>query len=256
MDYNTITLEKTEGYAVVGLNRPNEMNAISAEMTRELEDCFYSLENDDTIKSILLTGGERVFSAGMDIKEMAELTEEQLENYFQAVSRYLIGIYTCQKPVVAAVGGIALGGGFNLITVCDIIVASETAIFGHPELQFGFNPLFSPLMNLVGILKAKEITMLGQPIGALEALRIGLVNKVVPPENLISESLSMVKDLAALSPRAIAAVKRMSNIAPKLDKRAAIEMEIGVSALLFFSAENRNNLREFLLNKSYKREKS
>ncbi|MCF8054501.1 MAG: enoyl-CoA hydratase/isomerase family protein [Deltaproteobacteria bacterium] len=242
----TISVEEFDGYAVVTLNRPREMNSISLAMTGELEDCFLGLEKNDSINAIMLTGGELVFSAGMDIKEMNELSDEQIEEYFQAVSRYLIKIYSCKKPLVAAVGGIALGGGFNLVTVCDIIVASESAIFGHPEIKFGLNPLFYPLMNIVGMSKAKEVIMLGEPLGAHEALRIGLVNRVVSPENLMTESLKIVKELAGHSPKALSAVKRISEIAPKLDKAAAIEMEIGTSALLFLSAELRSDLRNTL----------
>lgn len=179
MDYKTIRITREDGYAVVVLNRPHEMNALSREMKTELVDCFSVLETDDAVRAVILTGGDYFFSAGMDLKEMAALGDEEIDDYFGLIASYLQKIFAFRKPVIAAVGGIALGG-FNLATVCDLIVASESAIFGHPELKFGLNPLFNPINRLVGTAKAKEITMLGEPIGAMEALRIGLVNKVAP----------------------------------------------------------------------------
>ncbi|MDD5712428.1 MAG: enoyl-CoA hydratase/isomerase family protein, partial [Smithellaceae bacterium] len=149
--YKTIVLERKKGYAVVTMNRPHEMNALSREMRIEIEECFERLEQDDSVNAIVLTGGDYVFSAGMDIKEMAALPDGEIDDYFRSVTRYLKRIYLIKKPVIAAVGGIALGGGFNLATVCDLIVASESAIFGHPELKFGLNPLFNPLRLIVGV---------------------------------------------------------------------------------------------------------
>jgi len=142
MNYQTLMVEKRGGYAVVKLNRPHEMNAISKEMRYELYEAFAELEISPEVRSIILTGGEYVFSAGMDIKEMSVLTDEEGNEFLKSMMKYLKKIYACKKPVIAAVGGIALGGGFNLVTVCDLVVASETAIFCHPELKFGFNPFF------------------------------------------------------------------------------------------------------------------
>jgi enoyl-CoA hydratase/carnithine racemase len=246
MDYKTIRITKEDGYAVVMLNRPHEMNALSREMKRELVDCFSALETDDSVRAVILTGGDYVFSAGMDLKEMTALTDDEVDDYFNLVATYLQKIFAFRKPVIAAVGGIALGGGFNLATVCDLIVASESAIFGHPELKFGLNPLFNPVNRLVGTAKAKEITMLGEPIGAREALRIGLVNKVAPPDRYMDEAKAMAKELAGRPPKAIEAVKRISEVAPYLDKCSALEYEFEISALLFSRAERKEYMRQFL----------
>jgi enoyl-CoA hydratase/carnithine racemase len=246
MDYKTIRITREDGYAVVILNRPHEMNALSREMKRELVDCFSTLEMDDSVRAVILTGGDYVFSAGMDLKEMAALTDDEVDDYFNLIASYLQKIFAFRKPVIAAVGGIALGGGFNLATVCDLIVASESAIFGHPELKFGLNPLFNPVSRLVGTAKAKEITMLGEPIGAREALRIGLVNKVAPPERYMEEARAMAKELASRPPKAIEAVKRISEVAPYLDKCSALEYEFEISALLFSRAERKEYMRQFL----------
>jgi enoyl-CoA hydratase/carnithine racemase len=246
MEYNTIRITKEDGYAVVMLNRPHEMNALSREMKRELVDCFSALERDESVRAVILTGGDYVFSAGMDLKEMAALTDDEVDDYFNLIASYLQKIFAFRKPVIAAVGGIALGGGFNLATVCDLIIASESAIFGHPELKFGLNPLFNPITRLVGTAKAKEITMLGEPIGAMEALRIGLVNKVVPPDRYMDEAKAVAKELAGRPPRAIEAVKRISEVAPYLDKCSALEYEFEISALLFSRAERKVYMQQFL----------
>ncbi len=245
MKYESIAVTEEEGYAVVLLNQPDKMNAISREMRRDLEACFVTLEGDDSIRAVILTGGDYVFSAGMDIKEMAGLAEGEVDDYIESLISYLQKIYTFKKPVIAAVGGIALGGGFNLAAVCDIIVASESAIFGHPELKFGLNPLFDPLRRIVGMARAKEIAMLGEPIGAKEALRIGLVNKLAPPEEFMNEARVIAEKLSRRLPRAIEAVKKMSDVVPRLDKNSALERELEISALLFLRTDTKEYMQKF-----------
>ena len=134
MDYKTIIVQQRQGYTIITMNRPREMNALSREMRREIQGCFASLASDSEISAVILTGGDYIFSAGMDIKEMMLLTSDVVDDYFRSLSEFFKQIYNFNKPVIAAVGGIALGGGFNMATVCDIIIASESAIFSHPEL--------------------------------------------------------------------------------------------------------------------------
>lgn len=246
MKYDSILVTVEENVATVTLNRPEDMNALSEKMRSELAGCFENLERNDTVRAVVLTGGDQVFSAGVDLKELAGLGEGEVGDYIGSVTRYLNKIYTFKKPVVAAVGGIALGGGFNLATVCDIIIASETAIFGHPELKFGLNPLIDPLRRIVGLARAKEIAMLGEPLGAREALRIGLVNRVAPPERFMEEAHAIARELSRRSPKALEAVKRIADIVPRLDRSSAIEHEFEISALLFSRSESREHMEKFL----------
>jgi enoyl-CoA hydratase/carnithine racemase len=246
MTYRTLLVEKKDGYAIVTMHRPGEMNALSYEMRCDLEDCFTCLEDDKDVRAIILTGGDYVFCAGLDLKEMSTLPDEEIHHFFHAVTRYMKRIYSCKKPVIGAVGGIALGSGFNLAIFCDLIIASESAIFGHPESKFGLNPLFNPLQYVVGMAKAKEITMLGQPIGAREALRIGLVNKVTPPEKMMIEAEAMAQELAKRPPEAIEAIKRISDIAHRMDKCSALDLEMDIETLLFSSAERKERMNEFM----------
>jgi enoyl-CoA hydratase/carnithine racemase len=246
MSYQTLIVEKKKGYAVVKFNRPHEMNAISKEMREELHDVFVNLEIDPKVRAIVITGGEYVFSAGMDIKEMNSLPDDESDAFLKSMMKYLKKIYSCKKPVIAAVGGIALGGGFNLVTICDLVVASESAIFCHPELKFGFNPFFYPLSQIVGITKAKEIVMLGEPIGANEALKIGLVNKVEPPEKFMEIAENMAETLAQRSPRAFEELKNLCSIVPRMDKIAAMDIESSICALLFARDERKEKMKEVL----------
>lgn len=246
MEYNNILLEIRKGYAIVTLNRPQEMNALNWEMRKELDHVFDHLVGIKEVKSVIITGGDYVFSAGMDLKEMSTLPDEDIPAFFTSIVRYLDKIYNYPKPVIAAVGGIALGGGFNIATVCDFIVASESAIFGHPELKLGLNPLFSPLRNRVGLTKAKELIMLGEPIGAMEALRIGLVNKVAPPERFMQEAVNMAEQLAQYPPSVIETIKKVANVTSYMDDRKALELEFDIMVHLYSSTERKILMSEFM----------
>jgi enoyl-CoA hydratase/carnithine racemase len=255
MTYKNIIVDKKKGYAVIRFNRAHEMNALSKEMRLEFNDALQDVENDPQIKALVITGGEYVFSAGMDIKEMSLLSNVEIDDYFESMKRYLKKIYTFPKPVIAAVGGIALGGGFNIVTVCDLIIASESAIFCHPELKFGFSPLFYPLSQIVGANKAKEIAMLGEPIGAREAERIGLVNKVEPPEKFMQEAEKIAQTLSMRSAKAIEELKNICAVVPRMDKIAALDMELSIGGMLFARDERKIHMNEELFLKKLRKKK-
>jgi enoyl-CoA hydratase/carnithine racemase len=253
MSYQTLIVEKKNGYAVVKFNRPHEMNAISKDMRQDLYNVFVELEIDPEVKAIVITGGEYVFSAGMDIKEMSAMPDDESDEFLKSMMKYLKKIYSCKKPVIAAVGGIALGGGFNLVTICDLVVASESAIFCHPELKFGFNPFFYPLSQIVGVAKAKEIVMLGEPIGAKEALKIGLINKVEPPEKFMEVAEQLAQKLSSYSAKAFEELKNLCSIVPRMDKMAALDIESSICALLFARDERKIQMNKMLTEKSHKK---
>lgn len=242
----SILMEKKEGYAVITMNRPREMNALTREMLGELYEAMESLEDDARIRSVIITGGDQVFCAGMDIKEISALPDDEIAPFFELLKKCFKRVYTCKKPTIAAVGGIALGGGFNLATLCDLIVASESAIFGHPELRFGLNPLFHMLRDLVGMAKAKELTMIGEPIGAREAYRIGLVARLSLPEDFMADAVHLAQRLAEKSEAAVQAVKKLSQLTPHLDKGQALDLEFDVTRQLFSSVERKILMSEFM----------
>lgn len=219
-----------KGVATIILDRAETMNALNMELRDEIEQCFESLEADEQVGAVVLTGGTDAFCPGFDI---VEVVEKGMAAFTHRVLEYHHRIYGFPKPVVAAVSGFALAGGFDLALCGDIIVASETAIFGHPEIRFGVNPLLTPLWRKVGPAKAVEIAITGETINATEAQRIGLAIKVVPPEKLLDEAFEIARKLAKIDSCALAAVKRASMVVPRLDARAGMEYEFGLTSEIF-----------------------
>jgi len=254
-EYKDIIYEYTDGVGIVTLNRKQEMNALSKNMCQELSHIMEVLEKDDSVRTLLITGGSDIFSAGIDIDELVKLASNEYQDHFEPIIDYYLDLYEFPKPMVAAVVGIAMGGGFNLALSCDFIVASETSIFAHPEVKFGLNPIFDPLWRRVGIARAKEITMTGEPIGAHEAERMGLVNKVLPSGEVMESAMELAKNLANKSPKVLSMIKRVSDLVPRLDRRSAIEHEVELSALLLSYDETRQNLNKVLTNLKTKKKK-
>jgi enoyl-CoA hydratase/carnithine racemase len=246
MNYTDILYTFDDGVGIITLNRPREMNALSRNLCEELSTIMAELKDDPKVNVIVITGGAEIFSAGIDIAELIGLSPVEYRTYFEPIIDYYLSLYDFPKPMVAAVMGIALGGGFNLALACDFIVASETAIFAHPEVKFGLTPIFDPLWRRVGIAKAKQIAMTGEPVGAVEAERIGLVNKVLPPERVMDEAYDLARKLAHKSPKVLSMIKRISDLVPRLDRHSAVEYEVELSALLLSYEETRHNLSEAL----------
>jgi enoyl-CoA hydratase/carnithine racemase len=229
------------------------MNALSRNLCGELSDLMGELKDDPKVNVVIITGGPEIFSAGIDLAELTKLSSTEYKTYFEPIIDYYLSLYDFPKPMVAAVMGIALGGGFNLALACDFIIASETAIFAHPEVKFGLNPIFDPLWRRVGIAKAKQLAMTGEPIGAVEAERIGLVTQVLPPEKVMDAANDLAGKLAQRSPKVLSMIKRISDLVPRLDRHSAVEHEVELSALLLSYDETRQKLSEIL--KSLKEKK-
>jgi enoyl-CoA hydratase len=208
MDYECITVTREEAIAIVTMNRPQQLNALSFALVRDLATALEELDRDPDIRAIVLTGGEKVFAAGADIKEMVEAGpfEERLRGRLHYRDR----INRITKPLIAAVSGFALGGGCELAMSCDIIVASETARFGQPEVNLGIIPGSGGTQRLtraMGKYRAMELVLTGESLSAAQADRLGLVNKIVPVELLLEESKALAKKVAAKPPLAVAAAK-------------------------------------------------
>lgn len=246
MKFEDIIYEYSDGVGVITLNRPKDMNALSKNLCGELSKIMEILKDDPKVNCLVITGGPDVFSAGIDINELTTLNPLEYKDYFEPVIDYYIDLYDFPKPMVAAVVGIAMGGGFNLALSCDFIIASTTSIFAHPEIKFGLNPVIDPIWRRVGMTKAKEIAMTGEPIGAKEAEKIGLVNKILPPEEVMDEAMALARSIAKKSPKVLSMIKRISDIVPRLDRRSAIEHEVELSALLLSYDETRKKLEDFL----------
>lgn len=255
MDYQFIKVEINEELAVVEMNRKHELNALSKGMLTEIKHVFSSLQQaDNDIRLVVLTGGDACFSAGIDLKEAPNYTAEEAANYFSLAVDIYSMLLDYNKILITAVSGIAFGGGFNLALMGDIIIASESAIFGHPEIKYGFNPLLTPLVARIGMARSKELTLRGEPIGAQEACNIGLVNRVVAPEKFREEVCEWAKNLMNRSPEVVRALKRSFDVVCRLDAKAALEYELEMTAMLFnIRGDIREKMKGVITNKDHSR---
>lgn len=190
--------------ALVRFNRPKELNALNRKLMEELRDALKALDDDEEVRVIVLTGNERAFAAGADIKEMAGRTAIDMVKIDQFTT--WDQIKKTKKPIIAAVSGFALGGGCELAMTCDMIIASETAQFGQPEIKIGVIPGAGGTQRLtraVGKARAMELVLTGKLISAEEALRMGLINRIVPVELYLSEAVKLAQEIAAMSPIAV-----------------------------------------------------
>lgn len=209
MGYENVKLEKKEGVAFVTVSRPKKLNALNRQTIEELDAIFAALASDDEVKGVVVTGaGMRVFSAGADIEELTGLDAESGRTLSEKGQRVFDRIEWLGKPVVAAVNGLALGGGCELALACHVRVASENASLGTPEVKLGLICGYGGtqrLPRLVGRGAALEILLTGERVGAEEARRLGLVNRVVPLERLLPEAESLVRKMVANGPLALKA---------------------------------------------------
>ena len=249
MDYKFIKLEVTGEIAWVEMDRKHELNALSYGMLSEINHAFTSfIKEGNNVRLAILTGGDQCFSAGIDLKEAPNFTSEEAARYFNLA----VGIYSMlidyDKILITAVSGIAFGGGFNLALMGDIILASESAIFGHPEIKYGFNPLLTPLIARIGMARSKELTLRGEPIGAQEAHAIGLVNRVAAPEQFREEITAWANQLVNRPPEVVRALKRSFDVVSRLDAKAALEYELEMTAMLFnIRGDIREKMRDVIL---------
>src|SRR2546422_4248807 len=208
MNFENVIVEKDGPIAVVTLNRPQALNALSYALVKDLSLAMQELDHDNDMRVIIVTGREKVFAAGADIKEMAE--RGPFDERIHERLGYRDQINKITKPVIAAVSGFALGGGCELAMSCDIIIASETARFGQPEVNLGIIPGSGGTQRLtrtVGKYRAMEMVLAGETMSAADAERFGLVNRVVPVEVLLDEAKNIAKKIAAKPVLAVKAAK-------------------------------------------------
>lgn len=250
MDLNNVLLEKEGSIATVTINRPKALNALNSETLVELNSVLDILEEDESIYAVILTGsGEKAFVAGADITEMKDLSVQEGRKFSNLGNRVFRRLETLEKPVIAAVGGFALGGGCELALSCDIRIASEKAKFGQPEVGLGITPGFGGtqrLARVVGLGMAKEMIYTGKVIKAEEALRIGLVNRIVPPESLMEEAKTLALTIAKQAPIAVKLSKAAINRGMQMDIDTAITFEAEVFGECFSSQDQKEGMTAFV----------
>jgi len=248
MEYDNLVLEVEDGIALIKINRPDALNAINTATIEQLEDCFKSLSQDETVRVIILTGEGKTFVAGGDISEMREKSPTEARRFARRGHELLAFIENMEKPVIAAVNGHALGGGCELCMACDLRIASDRAHFGQPEVKLGLIPGWAGtqrLPRLIGLTKAKEMILTGDPIDAETALKSGLVNSVVAHENLLHDSKVLAKKIASMGPTAIALAKTCMNRSMESDMFTGAAHEAEAFGVCFSTGEPKEGISAF-----------
>jgi len=249
MDYKNIVIEKKENIGILKLDNPKTLNALNIETLNDLDQGIEALGKDPEIYVIIITGNGKAFVAGADISEMVKMNAEEGRQFADFGSKVFRKIELLEKPVIAAVNGYALGGGCELAMACDLRIASNKAKFGQPEVSLGITPGFAGsqrLPRLVGLGKAKELIFTGNVIGAEDAEKIGLVNKVVDLENLMNESLEMAKKIVKNGQMAVGYSKTAINRGYDLDFESANEIEKMLFGLCFATEDQKEGMKAFL----------
>jgi enoyl-CoA hydratase len=247
MTYTNILVEQNGAVAVVTLNRPKVLNALNQATMDEVVDALETLERDETVRCVVLAGGERAFAAGADINEMAAATPaDMLSGYrFQQWER----IRKISTPIIAAVRGFALGGGCELAMLCDMIVAGEGARFGQPEINLGIMPGAGGTQRLtraVGKARAMELVLTGRHMTAAEAHGMGLVTRVVPDEVVVDEAKKLARQIAEKAPVAVRLAKDAVLKAFDMTLEGGLDYERKLFYLLFSTEDHTEGIQAFL----------
>jgi len=249
VDFKNLLFRQEGNIGILSFNRPKALNALDTSVLQELDQAINEIEKNDDIYVLIITGEGKAFVAGADISEMKDKTAEEGRIFGDLGSRVFRKIELMEKPVIAAVNGFALGGGCELAMSCDIRIAGEKAKFGQPEVSLGITPGFAGtqrLPRLVGTAKAKELIFTGNMIKAVEAEKIGLVNNVVPQEELMDEALKMAKKIASNGQIAVKYSKAAINRGISCDIDTANEIEKDLFGLCFATEDQKEGMAAFI----------
>lgn len=245
--YETLTYDVTGRVAVVTLNRPDSLNALNMAVMRDVVDVFESIDRNSDVAVSVLTGAGRAFAAGADIKEMQpqSFSDMYVADYFAGWDRFA----ACRKPVIAAVNGFALGGGCELAMMCDVILASDKAKFGQPEIKLGVTPGMGGSVRLtkaVGKAKAMDLVLTGRMIGAEEADKMGLVSRVVAHDDLLETAKAVAEEVSGFSIPSLMAAKEMVGRALELPTTEGVRFERRLFQGLFGTHDQKEGMSAFV----------
>jgi enoyl-CoA hydratase len=247
MDYIIVNEQYEQGVALIQLNRPKELNALNTQLMQEVRDSLQQLDGNNQVRAIVITGNDQAFAAGADIKQMADksavdmLMIDQFSTWDQ--------IRKTKKPLIAAVSGFCLGGGCELAMTCDMIVASETARFGQPEIKIGVMPGAGGTQRLaraVGKVKTMEMVLTGRFVSAEEAFGLRMVNKVVPVEMYLREAVTLAGEISRMSPIATQLAKEAVNRAFETHLDEGLQFERKNFYLCFSSEDQKEGMKAFI----------
>ena len=245
----SVLLEKRENIGIITMNRPDALNALNSETLHELMAVIETVEADDDINAVIVTGAGRSFVAGADIKEMSALSVSEGRKFGEYGNRVFLALENMSKPTIAAVNGFALGGGCELAMACDIRIAGEKAKFGQPETGLGITPGFGGtqrLPRIVGISNAMELILTAKTITAADAKDMGLVSKVYPQEELMDEALKMAQMIAANAQVAVKASKRCIRKGMQVDITTGTAYEAEAFGGCFATDDQKNAMQAFI----------
>jgi enoyl-CoA hydratase len=246
--HQNVLVERRGAVGIVTLNRPQALNALSAALMAELAAALDDFETDPAIGAIVVTGNDKAFAAGADVKEMIDKTypETYLEDF---ITRDWERVAQCRKPVVAAVAGFALGGGCEIAMMCDIVVAADTARFGQPEIRLGTLPGAGGTQRLarfVGKAKAMDLCLTGRMMDAAEAERLGLVSRIVPVADLIAEAVKIAEQISTMSRPIAMMVKEAVNRAYETTLAEGVRFERRMFQATFATEDRREGMTAFV----------
>jgi enoyl-CoA hydratase len=247
--FENIIFERENGIAILKINRPEKLNSLNSKALLELDAALDMIDKDSEIKAVILTGsGDRAFIAGADIAEMKDKSEEEGKKFAEMGHRITAKLEAMRKPVIAAVNGYALGGGCELAIACDIIIASENAVFGQPEVTLGICPGWGATQRLarwIRIGKAKELIYTGDRIDANEAEKLGLVNKVVPLEKLMIAAREIANKIASNAPLAVRYAKQAINEG-MINASSGFKLEVELFGKCFATEDQKEGMSAYL----------
>lgn len=244
MDYQYLHLSIDQRVATVTIHRPDKGNALAPQVLEELEHAFLSIAKRDDVAVAVLTGGEKYFSAGFDLNEIRKLEKVTNESYTAMFHRTYRAILFCDQPVIAAVGGAAIAGGFDLTMMCDIRYASTRAKFGQREIVLALTPIMDPLWRIIGLGRAKEVTMTGRIYGAEEAERMGYVSRVFPEGQLLENVIQIAREMASYDRQCLVETKRLGNQILAQDLDTAMRTQEWLFRTYIGSDENHKRIDE------------
>lgn len=250
MDFETILYQKEDRIGLISINRPSSFNALNRQLIIEMNQLMDEINGDDNIGALIITGQGKSFAAGGDITELKKIKSSADAHAYSTMTFELLNkIEFLDKPVIAAVNGLALGGGCEIALACDIRIAADNAVFGLPEIKIGVIPGgggTQRLPRLIGIGRAKELIFTGDPIDAHEAYRIGLTNKVVPLEGLMEEAKKMAGTFIKRPGFALKMAKTAVNEGINMDIRAALAYEMRCFEMLFSTDDQKEGMAAFI----------
>ncbi|SFY19578.1 enoyl-CoA hydratase [Azotobacter vinelandii] len=247
MSESVLVERPAPGVALIRLNRPKARNALNQEVRAALAEHFTELGHDPEVRCVVLTGSEQIFAAGADLRDLAE--RSAVDMLLRSSHRLWQAIAACPKPVIAAVNGLALGGGCELAMHADIIVAGEDAAFGQPEVRVGIMPGAGGTQRLtraVGKFQAMKMLLTGQPVSAREALAMGLASEIVSNGEVLARALALASEISALPPLAVMQIKEVLLAGQDASLDSALALERKAFQLLFASEDQKEGMRAFL----------